>query len=117
MEPDLIKLSLSTNADLHQLQPVIDDTEAAVDMTNWPFNLQLKGDENDAAVALEVTVTVNALGELLFAADMADIAPLLVAPKKKRLLVGDLLTKPGNGNYIARLAKVEAVLEKGSSSF
>ena len=117
MEPGLIKLSLSTNADLHDLQPVFDVTEAAVDMTGWPFKLQLKGDEYDAAVALEVTVTVNALGELLFVAAQADIAPLLTAPKKKRVLVGDLLTKPGNGNYVARLAKVEALIEKGSSAF
>lgn len=112
----LIELELSTNADLHDLQPIIDEAGAQVDMTGWPFKLQLKGDENDSAVALEVTVTVNALGELLFAAALADIAPLLTLPAKKRRLVGDLLTKPVN-TYIARLAKVEAILERGSSSF
>lgn len=116
MEPGLIKLSLSTNADLHELQPVLDDMDVAVDMTGWPFKLQLKGDENDAAVSLDVTVTVSALGELLFAAPMANIAPLLTAPAKKRRLVGDLLTKPFNGTYTARLARVEAILERGVST-
>lgn len=116
MEPGLIKLFLSTNADLHEVQPVIDETETAVNMTGWPFKLQLKGDENEAAVALTVTVTVSALGELTFSAAMADIAGLLTPPAKKRALHGDLLTKPYNGSYIARLARVEAILDKGVST-
>lgn len=116
MEPGLIKLSLSTNADLHDLQPVIDDNGVAVDMTGWPFKLQLKSDENAAAVLLTVTVTVNGAGELLLTAAQADINLLLTAPVKKRRLVGDLLTKPTN-TYIARLARVEAILERGTSSF
>jgi len=116
MEPATIKLFLATNADLHDLQPVIDELDAPVDMTGWPFKLQLKGDENDAAVALDVTVTVNGLGELLFAAAKEAIAPLLTAPAKKRSLKGDLLTKPNNGAYVARLARVEAILERGTST-
>lgn len=116
MEPGLIKLSLSTNADLHDLQPVLDVADAAVDMTGWPFKCQLKFDEYDASVALEVTVTVNGLGELLLTAAKADIAALLAAPTKKKMFKGDLLTKPFNGAYIARLARVEAIVEKGSST-
>ena len=116
MEPGLIKLNLATNADLHDLQPVIDDAAAPVDMTGWPFKLQLKGDENAAVVALDVTVTVNGAGVLLFVAAKETIAQLLPAPKKIRKLVGDLLTKPGNGAYVARLAEVEATLVRGSST-
>lgn len=116
MEPATIKLYLATNADLHDLQPIIDEADAPVDMSGWPFKLMLKGDENDSTVALEVTVTVNALGELLFAATKEAIAPQLTAPAKKRRLVGDLLTKPYNGTYVARLARVEAILERGVST-
>lgn len=116
MKPGKIELEMSTNADLHDLQPVIDANGAAVDMTSWPFKLELKFDENDAGTALDVTVTVNALGELLFAAPMANIAPLLIAPRKKMKLVGDLLCKPWNGSYIAKLADVEAIVKKGTST-
>ena len=116
LEPELIELSLSTNADLHILQPIIDVNNAPVDMTGWPFKLQLKFDENDAAVALDVTVTISGTGELLFAAAQADIAVLLPSPAKKRKLVGDLLTKPYNAGYKARLGKVSAIVTRGVST-
>ena len=116
MKPGLIELNLATNADLHELQPILDINDAPVDMAGWPFKCQLKFDENDAAVALEVTVTVSALGELTLSADMALIAALLVAPRKKAVIKGDLLTKPYNGNYRARLAYVEAIVERGVST-
>lgn len=117
MEPDLIELTLFSNADLHFNQPVIDTAEAQVDMTGWPFKLELKFDEFDAAVALDVTVTASALGELLYEAPMANIAALWPegSTKKKLSLTGNLLTKPYNGAYVACIGVVKAIAKKGTS--
>lgn len=115
MEPSIIKLNLATNCDLHEVQPMVDENGVSVNMTGWPFSLQLKFDENDVAAALTVTVTVSALGELTFSAAKATIAALLTGNQKKRSMVGDLLTKPNNGTYLSRLARVEAVLDRGVS--
>lgn len=116
MEPTTINLFLATNADLHELLPILDTLDAPVDMAGWPFKLQLKFDSTDIAVALTATVAVSALGELTISAPLASIAALLTGTTKKRKLVGDLLTKPYNGAYIARLAYVEAIVERGVST-
>ena len=118
MEPDLIGLTLFDNADLHLTLPVLDTTEAAVDMTDWPFKLQLKFDEFDAAVALDVAVSVQAEGELLLEASKANIAAIWPAgsTKKRFSLVGDLLTKPYNGAYVACIGVVKALAKKGTST-
>lgn len=118
MEPGLIELFLSDNADLHTVLPVNDDTGAAVDMTGWPFKMELKSSELDAAVALDVTVTVQAAGELLLTATKANCAAIWPegSTRKKLALVGDLLTKPYNGAYVVRIGEVKATAVKGVST-
>lgn len=117
MEPGIIELFLSDNADLHVVLPVVDDTGAAVTMTGWPFKLHLKFSEFDAAVALDVTVAVQGVGELLLTATKAACAAIWPngSTKKKLALVGDLLTKPGNSTYVARIGEVKATAVKGVS--
>jgi hypothetical protein len=116
MDLATITLNLATNADLYEVQPVVDADGAAVDMTTWPFCLELKANEWDAAPLLTVTVAVTAVGELTFSADKDSIAGLLATNMKKRALVGDLLTRPDNGSYVARIAVVKAVVTKGVST-
>lgn len=118
MEPGTIELFLSDNADLHVVLPVNDDTGAAVTMTGWPFKLQLKLDELDTVVKLTVTVAVQGVGELLLTAAKADVAAIWPngSTKKKLALVGDLLTKPGNSTYVARIGEVKATAVKGVST-
>jgi hypothetical protein len=118
MEPGTIELFLSDNADLHTVLPVIDENGAGVDMTGWPFKMELKFDEMDAVSKLTVTVVVQGVGELLLTATKANIAAIwpVASLRKKLALVGDLLTKPNNGTYTARIGEVKATAVKGVST-
>lgn len=118
MEPGLIELSLSSNSDLHTVLPVFDENGAAVDMAGWPFKLELKFSEFDPAVVLTVSVAVQGVGELLLTASKDACAAIWPngSTKKRLALVGDLLTKPYNGSYTARIGEVKATAVKGVST-